>query len=134
MTIHWATALRNAVVTAFATQIGPNPRVRVYGGAIPANAAAALGSATLLVEFTLAENWASAASEGGVTFENMPLTANAVGTGNATFYRIYMANGTSSMEQGSVGTSAADLLIDNTNIQTGQPARITGWTKNAPYA
>ena len=129
----WSAELRNAVVDAWSALIGASPKVRVYGGPVPANESAALGTATLLVEFDLASTWVSAAVNGVKTLLNTPITANASASGNASFYRVYKSNGSTSCEQGSVGVSDADMLIDNVSIQSGQPVRITSWTKTAPH-
>lgn len=129
----WSATLRNAVADAWSTLIGASPKVRVYSGAVPATESAALGSAVMLVEFSLAASWAGAAVNGVKSLLNVPITANAASAGNASFYRVYQSNGSTSCEQGSVGVTDADMLIDNVSIQAGQPVRITSWTKTAPH-
>ncbi|MFA5606815.1 MAG: hypothetical protein WDA07_06460 [Leucobacter sp.] len=135
MAVTWSVGLRNAVLNAIETEIGEEPRVRIYDGSPPANVGAALSGNNVLVEFPLVANWMDDASGGSKTFTGLPLQQGATRTGIATFYRIYKADGVTASEQGTVGvTSAHDMQIDNTNIAEGQQVRITGWTKNAPHA
>lgn len=137
MTIYWHDNVRNAVLDAWETAIGTTPKVRIYGGSVPADEAASLGAATLLAEFTLASDWASAAASGEKALSGTPLTTtgeSTAGTGTAaTFYRIYDSAGTTCMEQGTVGTSGADMTIDSATIAEDQTVRITSWTKTAPH-
>lgn len=137
MTVHWSDAVRNAVVDAWETAIGTAPKVRIYGGTVPADEAAALGAATLLAEFTLASDWASNAAAGTKSLSGLPVSVTGeagAGAGtNATFYRIYASDGVTCHEQGSVGTSGADMTIDSATISSGQTVRITAWSKTAPH-
>lgn len=137
MTISWSDTVRNAVLDAWETAIGTSAIVRIYGGSVPADESAALGAATLLAEFTLASDWAAASSAGVKALSGTPLSTTgeaAASTGTtATFYRIYASDGTTCHEQGTVGTSGADMTIDSATIAEDQTVRITSWTKTGPH-
>jgi hypothetical protein len=134
MTVYWSDALRNGVMDAgYEGTIGTTPYVRIYSGTPPADETTALSGNTLLWEKQLASDWASNASAGVKTFTGMPLSAAAAAAGTASFYRIYATNGTTCHEQGTVGTSGTDMIIDNTSIASGQTVNITAWTKTAPH-
>ena len=72
MTIQMSTSLRNARLDIIETTIGVGARLQIYSGAAPANCAAA-ETGTLLVDFTLAADRASAASGGAKAFSNLPV-------------------------------------------------------------
>lgn len=137
MAIYWSDTVRNATLDAWETAIGATPKVRIYGGSVPANEAAALGAATLLAEFTLAADWASAAASGTKSLSGLPVSVTGdagAGAGTAAaFYRIYDSAGTTCHEQGTVGTTGADMTIDSATIASGQTVRITAWSKTAPH-
>jgi hypothetical protein len=128
MTIQMSAGVRNARLDAIETTIGTAPIIRIYTGAQPADCATA-NSGTLLVQYTLASDWASNAAGGTKGFSNLPLTTTATTSGTAGHYRIYhSSNTTSAQMQGSVGQGTGDLQLDNTSIQTGQTVNITAWT------
>jgi hypothetical protein len=77
----------------------------------------------------MASDWAAAASSGSKALNNLPLTGAASGTGTAGHYRIYDSAGTTCHEQGSVGTSGTDVIIDNTSIINGQTVNVTAFSK-----
>jgi hypothetical protein len=141
MTVQWSTTLRDALLDQWETTIGTAPKLRIYPGSAPANCSVA-ASATLIVEFTLDSDWANTAALGvkGMQKGAAPLsgtnfyTATASSSNTAAHYRIYDSAGTNCHEQGTVGTSGADLIIDNTVINSGQVVNITGYTKTAPGA
>lgn len=137
MTIYWSDTVRNAVLDAWETAIGTGAIVRIYGGSVPADEGTALSGQTLLAQFTLASDWASAAATGSKSLSGLPVsTTGEAGAGAgtaATFYRVFASNGTTCHEQGTVGTTGADMTIDSATIASGQTVRITGWTKTAPH-
>lgn len=133
MAIFWSDTVRNAVNDAWETSIGTSARVRIYDGSVPADESTALGGQTMLVEFSLASDWAGASSGGVKSLTGTPLSQAAAAAGTAAFYRIYDSAGTTCHEQGTVGTSGTDMIIDNTSIANGQTVRITSWSKTAPH-
>ena len=125
--------VRNARLDAIETTIGTAAKVRILTGTQPATCATA-ESGTLLVSYTLASDWAAAASSGSKAFNSLPVAGTATGTGTAGYYRITDNAGTTCHEQGTVGTSATDVIIDNASIVSGQTVNITGWTVTEPNA
>lgn len=133
MTVQRSTAVRNARLDAIETTIGTAAKVRILTGTQPATCATA-ESGTLLVAYTLASDWAANASSGSKAFSSTPIAGTASGTGTAGYYRITDNAGTTCHEQGTVGTSGTDLIIDNASIVSGQTVNITSWTKTYPGA
>lgn len=134
MAVFWSDTVRNAVLDAWETAIGTSAVVRIRSGSTPADEAAA-DVGTALASFSLASDWASAASTGTKGLSSLPLSVTAGQTGTATHYRIYASNGTTCHEQGTVTVTGGggDMEIDNTSITSGQTVRITAFTKTAPH-
>lgn len=133
MAIFWSDTVRDAVVNAWETAIGVSAKVKIYSGSVPADEGASLGAAVELANFDLASDWAAASSAGVKALSGTPLSTTAGAAGTATFYRVYESTGATPHEQGTVGTSGADMTIDNAVIASGQTVRITSWTKTAPH-
>jgi hypothetical protein len=129
MANQYSTTVRNARLDAVESTIGTAPKLQIRTGSPPANCAAA-DTGTLLVEFTLPSDWMADASN-ATKQKSGTWEANAVASGIAGHYRIKNNAGTVCHIQGTVGISGADLLIDNTNIASGQLVRINTyqWTE-----
>ncbi len=127
MTIQLSTAVRNGMLDAIETAVGTAAVVKIKTGAQPANCAAA-DSGTVLVSYTLASDWAAAASSGSKAFSSTPISGTASATGTAAHYRVYASDGTTCHMQGTVATSGGDMTIDNTSITSGQSVNITSWS------
>ena len=93
MTLQYSTALRNTRNDAITTAIGASGLLRWYAGAVPASAEASLGAATLLAELPCSATFAPGSASGLLT-ANAISPAAAVGSGTATFYRLYKSDGT----------------------------------------
>ena len=135
MAVQNSVAVRNAQADAWETAIGTGARLRIYTGSPPANCAAAR-SGTLLVEYTLASDWAGAASSGAKTLNSLPLSTTASAAGTAGYYSIMDSAGTTCHEQGTITATGGggDLTLDNTSIASGQTVNVTGFTKTWPGA
>lgn len=133
MAIQMSVALRNARLDAIETVLGTAAKIRIYTGSVPANCAAA-ATGTLLAEWTLASDWAPAASAGSKSMSGTPLATTGLAAGTAGYYRLVDNAGTTTHMQGTVGTSGTDLIVDNTSIAVSQAVNITGWTFNEPGA
>lgn len=133
MTVQRSVAVRNARLDVIETTIGTAAKVRILTGTQPATCATA-ESGTLLVAYTLASDWASNASSGVKAFSSTPIAGTASGTGTAGYYRITDNAGTTCHEQGTVGTSGTDVIIDNASIVSGQTVNITAWSVTEPGA
>lgn len=129
MTIQMSTGVRNARLDAIETAIGAGARLQIFSGAAPAGCAAAETGA-LLVDFTLAADWAANASAGAKAFNNLPLSVNATAAGTAAHFRIYDATAATCHYQGSVTPTGGggDMTLDNTNIAAGQSVSVTAFT------
>lgn len=115
----------------------------IYGGSVPADADAALGSPTTLATITLETTaFGAAADTTGEATANLALgsgkSATATGGGagtTATFFRVFSGAGTV-IYQGTVGTvsGASDLVLTNTTIATGDTVSITDLEVRLPEA
>lgn len=129
MAIQYSVAARTSQMSQLNTSIGINAVIRVYSGAVPANVAAA-DPAGLLVTF------AGNASQFGVAASAV-LTASAVANANASAggtalsFRVFQAGGTVCVLQGTVGLSAADMIVTNTSIAAAQTCNFTSLTITA---
>lgn len=89
--------------------------LRIYDGTRPATGGTAT---TLLAELTFTDPSASNASGGVLTFSAITADASANATGTATWCRMVDSTGAFVLD-GSVGTSAADYILNTTSITTG---------------
>lgn len=91
-----------------------------------------LDGATDVVSFTLQSPPFNAAAGGSITLQGTTLTGTATATGTAVDgFEVRTSGGTAQII-GTVGTSGADLTIDNTNITSGQTVKLTSFVWNAP--
>lgn len=102
--------------------------IRIYDGTQPATADTALGAQVLLAELTFGADAFPAASAGVLTANAITADASANATGTATWARILKTDGTSVIMDGSVGTSAANVVINSTSIVTGATVSCTSLT------
>lgn len=130
MTIQYSVAVNNARLDAYESTIGTTPILRIRTGAQPATCATA-DSGTVLATVTLPSDWMNAASVASKTKLGTWTDASADATGTAAHYRLYDSAGTTCHEQGTVGTSGADMIVDNTSFATGQSFTIATFTKTA---
>ena len=93
--------------------------IRIYDGSQPANADTALSGQTLLAELTFGADAFGAAVAGLITANAVNSDASANATGTATWARLLKTDGTSVVMDGSVGTSAANVVINSTAISAG---------------
>lgn len=113
--------------------------ITIYDGTPPANAGASLVSNNALVTFDASHGpvlnpmFGNAAS-GTITLSGTPLTAAALLSGTATFFRIYQNGGTTAVAQGSVSTTGAQLNLNTTSITSSVNVTITSGTINMPTA
>lgn len=126
--LKYSVAARNAQQDALSAQIGASAKIRVYSGSQPADVGTAISGQTLLVEFIGNAGGFAPAASGGVLTASTIAAINAVAAGTAAFFRIFKSDGTTAVIDGSVGTAAADLILDNTNIANGQNCSITSLT------
>ena len=104
--------------------------IRIYQGAKPATANTALGGALLLGELTFGNPAFGDAVAGLATANAIAKDASADNTGTAQFYRLFQADGTTPMGDGTCGVtgSGSDLEMPNVNITQFGEITCTGFT------
>lgn len=110
--------------------------IKIFTGAMPATCETA-DSGTRLATLTLSTT-AFPASTDPTTTGLATATANAItsdtnaaATGTAGYFRAYDSAGVC-IVQGTVGTSAADMILNTTSIVTGATVAITSWVVTLP--
>lgn len=131
--VQYSTGVRNAMGDAWETAMGTSIKIQIWSGTQPANCAAA-ATGTKLAEWSLASDWSAAGGSGAKSLSSLPLTTTGLAAGTAGYYRFTATDGTTCHEQGSVGTSGTDMIIDNASIAIGQTVQITAFTKTWPGA
>lgn len=98
--------------------------LRIYSGTQPTDADTAIGAQVLLATLTMNATAFGTATSTAST--NSVMTANAItqdssaaATGTAAWFRLWQSNGTTPLIDGTVGTSATDLIINSTAISAG---------------
>lgn len=128
MAIQYSLASRTSQMSQLNTTIGINAVIKIFSGAPPANCGTT-DSGTLLVTF------AGNASQFGVAASQV-LTASEVASavagnsGTAGYFRIYpaAASATNAIVQGTVAASAADMIVTNVSIASGQTCNFSSLT------
>lgn len=110
------TAATAAVDDSFAATLGANAVVEIRTGAAPATPETA-ASGTLLASITIASWTAGSPGAGQVTGAN-PAAVTISASGTAAHFRVKTSGGTAVMD-GTVGTSGADLNLDNAALVSG---------------
>ena len=128
MAFQYSVAVRNASLDQIESIIGTTPRLYFYTGSVPATTAtAATGTLLNSASYSLPSDWMNAASGGSKTLAGTwSVVANAAGT--AGYFRILDSTGTTVGIQGTVGTSGADMILDNNVIASGQTINVTAFT------
>jgi hypothetical protein len=119
------------------TGIGVSAKIRIWASTIRASCATAddATATNILATINLASDWASNASAGAKALSGLPVSDTAAdNSGTAVYFRLYDSAGTTCHMQGTVGTSASDLIVDSTNFTAGQTFNITAFTLTAPGA
>jgi hypothetical protein len=118
--------MRNAKLDANATIIGNAGLLRIYNGTKPSGGGA-ISTQTKLAEFTLGSPFAPAA-DNGVQDVTLPADVTGLASGTATWGRILKADGTTACIDVTVGTSAANVILNTTSITSGGDVSITDFT------
>lgn len=110
------TAATAAVDDSFAASLGTNAVVEIRTGTKPATPETT-ASGTLLASITIASWTAGSPGAGQVTGAN-PAAVTIGASGTAAHFRIKTSGGTAVID-GTVGTSSADLILDNVALVSG---------------
>jgi hypothetical protein len=133
MPVQMSTALRDARLNVLETAIGTFPTLWIYGGTQPSNCTVADTTPVLVDGIPLGDDWMAASSNGSKA-KNGTWSKSAVGTGEATHFRIKssVANGSVVHMQGSCGVSGsgADMILDNTSVAQNQTVTVTAFVLN----
>lgn len=129
MTIKLSATVRNARLDAIETAVGTAAVLKLRTGAPPTNITDA-DSGTVVASYTLASDWAAAASGGSKSFSNTPLSVAASATGTLGHYRLYASDGTTQHMQGTITATGGggDMTVDNTSVTSGQTVNVTSWS------
>jgi hypothetical protein len=128
--LKYSASLKNAQQDAVTTKLGASAVLNIYSGTQPTNPDTALGAQVLLASLTCNATFAPAASGGVLTLNSI---SNGTGTAGAstgttaTWFRLTTSGAVAHID-GSVGTSGADLNLNNTSIATGQTVSVTSFT------
>lgn len=120
MTLAYSTTVRNAMLDAITSGAGASALIKFYTGSRPATGGAVT---SLLATLTCNATFAPSAA-GGVLTLNSITTANASGSGTATWFRLTTSGGTFIMD-GDVGTSGSDLNMSTNVFVSGSPVAIS---------
>lgn len=136
MTLRIGTALRTAMVDAATAAIdgGSGPgKLRIYTGAQPATPATA-ATGTLLVEIPFSDPSFAAASGGAAGADTTPaLTAAAVATGTAGWFRILDSNNVAHIDGAVTATGGGgEITLASTSVATGLTVTVTSLTLTQP--
>ena len=129
MALQFSDSVRNARLDAIETAIGASAILKIRTGAAPADCATA-DSGTVLATLSLPSDWMAAASGGSKAKPGTWQDASADASGTAAHFRLYASDGTTCHAQGTVGTSGADMIVDNTSLNAGQSFTVNTFTLN----
>jgi hypothetical protein len=125
MTLEYSNATRHAQNEGLITYAGTNSIFNIYSGTQPANANTAITSQVLLVSMPIAGVFGTDV-DGTLTLGAVT-PANASASGTASFFRILKSDSSVIMD-GSVGLTAADLILNTVDIVASQSVDITAGT------
>jgi len=119
-----STESANVKATAWGTAMNSG-LIRIYQGAKPATANTALGAATLLGELTFGNPAFGAAAAGLITANAITKDSDADNTGTAQFYRLFKADGTTPMGDGTCGVTGSGSDLEMPTVSIAQHGEIT---------
>lgn len=109
----------NAEANALATLLNTG-YLRIYSGTQAANANTAIGAQVNLATLRFSATAFPTAVNGVLTANAITSDTNAAFTGTATWFRALQSDGTTVVMDGSVGTSASNLIVATTTITAAQ--------------
>lgn len=127
MALQYSAAVVNAKLDQIEATIGTAAVLKIRSGAAPADVATA-DSGTVLATLTLPSDWMAAASGGAKAKSGTWQDTSADASGTAAHFRVYQSDGTTKHIQGSVGTSATDMIVDSVSFTAGQSFTINSFT------
>ncbi|MEN6642573.1 MAG: hypothetical protein ABFE08_09015 [Armatimonadia bacterium] len=130
MAAKYSVAVRNAMGDALTAQAAGSALLRVYDNtsSVPADCAAGNGTNVLLAELTCNATFAPAASAGVVTLNAITNDSSANASGTLSYWRLYKADGTTCVAQGSAGSTGQDINFGVTAFVAGATIAVSGLT------
>ena len=126
MAIDFSGALKRLRAGQIVTDAGAGAKIAFFTGTIPANPDAALSGNTKVAEFTCnATTFAVVSGTGNAAVATLNALSDAnnqttaIAGGTVTFWRLFKSNGTTVVAQGTVGTSGADLNLNDVTFSVG---------------
>lgn len=126
-----AVAIRNTQLGTRCTACN-NGYLRFYSGTPPATADATLSGNTLLAECRFGATAFGAASNGSATANAITADSDADATGTVSFARSFQSDGTTVVEQLTVGVSGADITVPTTSVAQHIQFSVTSLTLTQP--
>ena len=127
MALQYSVAIQNARLDQVEAVAGTAALLTIRSGAAPANCAAA-NTGTVLATINLPSDWMSAAAAGVKAKLGTWSDAAADASGTAAHFRIHDTAGTTCHIQGTVGVSAADMIVDSVSFTAGQSFTISSFS------
>lgn len=109
-------------------------KLRIYDGAKPASAQVAVSTQVLLAELVFGNPAFAAAASGVATANAITSDSSADASGTATWFRIFKSDGTTVLEDGTVGLSGCNMNLNSITIQIAAVVSISGGTITVPAA
>jgi hypothetical protein len=124
-------AVVNAKASARAALFA-NGYLRLYTAPQPATADTAVTTQTLLAELRFTDPPFAAPVAGVAVSFAITSDTEADASGDAAWYRVYQSDGTTPVEDGSCGISAANMLLNTVSIVAGRPVAVGTYTIEEP--
>jgi len=109
-------------------QLANNGFMRFYDGTQPASADDPITDQNQLCELLLGSPAFGNASGGTITANTITADPDADNTGDASWFRIYEADGVSALWDGSIGIANCDININSVSIQQHANVSITAYS------
>jgi hypothetical protein len=132
MALSYTATLRNNQLAQITTAVGTSGKIRIYSGARPANADAAI-TGTILAELPCSATFAPAPSGGVLTASAITQDSSADASGTASHFRL-MTSANAAVMDGDVGQGSGDLSLNSTAITAGGTVAITSFVITAGNA
>jgi hypothetical protein len=126
-----AVAIRNAQLNTRAGHYNSG-YLRFYSGTPPATVDTALSGNTLLASCTFSATAFATASGGSATANAITADSDADASGTVSFARAFESDGTTAIEQFTVGTSGTDITVPTTTVTQHIQFSVTSLTLTQP--
>lgn len=124
--LEYSNGTRHAQNEGLIAYAGTGTLFNIYAGVQPVNANTAITSQVLLVSMVIPGVFGTDVN--GTLTLGAVNNGTAANTGTASFFRIFKADNTTVVMDGSVGTIGADLILNSTSITALQTVNISSGT------